>query len=288
MKEAVALGQRAHVGRDFGTYCRPVRETLEVVGRGDPRHCVRDFGRKESTDEEIGSEPLPGSCVVVECGLPGRGLAEDVVECVFRHRIEIGAGDSDLQHRFVVEQGRLAGGSVYVLVAFPERLGCRLVIAGERLVCVGRNTVRHDCGIEYADEAVTELDVGIEESQGFAGFYSLDPKCGSAEFHREGVAVDPMHTVPDYIAQCVLTRRFVRGIRSGVDPCHLSGHAPRCGKEKVPRAAGGVNDAEIEDGLAGILGMAGYRIGKHRVEGRLHQFVNEGRRRVVRPGQLSF
>ena len=241
---------------------------------------------EERAYEEISFEFFPGSRVLVERGVPRGGLAFDVVERVLRHRVEIGPNDCDLQYRLVVEQAGLTGGA-RVLVAFSKCLARRLVVASERLVGVGRDAVDHDCGVEYADEAVTELDVGIKECQRFSGLHRLDPQCSSAKLHCEGVSVDPMHTVTDDIAQGVLTRRFVRGVRSGVDPRHLCGHAPRRGEKKVSRAAGGVNDAEIEDGLARVFGMTGYRIGEHRVEGRLHEFMDEGWRGVVRPGELS-
>ena len=286
MEEAVANREFADVGNDGFPRHASGHATEIVTGRDTQGRIFRLVG-EESPDVEVSFEFLPGSRLVLERRPPCGGLLFDVVERVLLHGVEVGPGDCDLQHRLVVEQAGLTG-RARVLVAFSKHPARRLVVAGERLVRVGRDAVRHDRGVENADETVAELDVGIEERQRFPGFHCLDPKRGSAELHRKGVSVDAMYAVTDHVPQSVLAGRLVRGVGSGVDPRHLCGHAARCREEKVSRTAGRVDNAEIEDGFAGILWMAVYGIGEHGVEGRLHQFVHERRRGVVRPGQLTF
>ena len=97
-----------------------------------------------------------------------------------------------------------------------------------------------------------------------------------ADLDRQRIHVDAVDAPPDDVAECALI--VVRcGRASHPDARDAVGEPPRCREQEVPRAAGGVDDGQLQKCFDGVFGMRVDRAFDHRVEGareeKLHQLV---------------
>ena len=96
----------------------------------------------------------------------------------------------------------------------------------------------------------------FEEGQRFARLDRFDPEGCLAEFDGEFILVDAVDTVLHDLAQGMLARTFVGTLAIRLDTDDFGGHAARRGQQKMSRAAGRVDDIEIQNGFLWICGMS--------------------------------
>src|ERR1019366_10706324 len=97
-----------------------------------------------------------------------------------------------------------------------------------------------------ADDGVAAFDVVVQKVERLAGVVGLQPKGDPAEIHSERIEVHSIDTSSDHVAQCRAKSRWRGLFLPGPDYGEFGGDAAGRGKQDVPRAAGGIGYAQIE------------------------------------------
>ena len=261
-------------------------EAIEVFGMRNPSFCPSCLGTEVRSNKQIGAQLFSHSGLALAHHVPSGGLAFSVGERFLRHGVDFGGGIRYFDHAGFVEQAAHHD-IANLAVPFLDCPAGGPLIPCQILVRLSGYAACDHLGIEQTHQTVAVLDVSVEEGQWLAGLDGLDPERGLAQLHREWVPVDPMDTMLHDLAQRVLSNGLVGGVHPGLDAGDLGGHAAcRC-QQKVSGATCRVEHLEIEDGFAGIFWASRDRLGEDGFKRRLDEFFHQGRRRVVRPGELS-
>jgi hypothetical protein len=106
-----------------------------------------------------------------------------------------------------------------------------LVVALDRLVRIVRNALFEHLEIEDADQTVAAFHVMVEKAQRLPRVVSFDPEGDLAEVNREGILIDRVDALADYVARRVTERARRRLFFSGPDLGEFAAHPTR-GREK--------------------------------------------------------
>ena len=282
VKEAVPPRELAHVPDDAGPRRLAGRRAQDVRANRHDLAPGAGLRREEGAGEQVGAKLFPGAGCASLRGLPRLFLAFHLPERPFGHLVQRGGGARRVVRRRVVQQAELPR----LAVRLPE-IGARgLLVPGQRLVRAGGNPFVQHRRIEDADQTVSRPDVRVEEGERLAGLDRLHPQRRLAEFHRERIPVDAVNAAPDNLAQRSPAVPFLGRVRAGLDAGNLRREPPGGGEQEVARTAGRVEDLQVEQRRTRILGPFLLRPLDDRNERRLHQFVDQARRRVVGAGQF--
>ena len=281
--EPMATLQFARKLMDAAALRQVTGQPVQVLGVGNGLQGCPRLWRKVRAHEQVGAQRFPGARRVLSARLPCGALALDLIERVLRHCVEIEARHGHLQNGVPVEQAVLIG----LAVAFLEIPAHRLVVAGQRLVGIAGNAVRHDLRIEYAHQAVALEDVGVEEGERFAGLHRLHPERRLAKLDGKRIAVHPVDAMLHYLAQRMLPRGLVGGVGVRLDAGDFTRETAGRRQQEVPRSTGRIDDPQVQNGAARILRAGGQGLRDDRIERGPNQLAHQGRRRVVGAGQLA-
>jgi hypothetical protein len=243
---------------------------------GDRRRHLRGLRPDERRAPGVGDQagvrqlrgllqPAPGGDPPVQRGdgrvVLGRDLLRPARE---RAGVDVDGGG--------VEQLALGGLLALALIAFAQRRGSWLVVAGERLERVVGNALgKQRRG--GAEQGVADLDVAVQERQRLAGLDRLQPQRHLGQLGGEFVNVDAVDAATDHLAQR-LPHPLLGGLGVlGADGGEPPGDAAGGGDQEVPRPAGRVADGEGQQRRLPVLSLLG--LVEQRVERRIQQAIDE-------------
>ncbi len=289
MEEAVLVGQGVRLAGDTGVEVTVFGISAEFL-RGDKCLGRRGLGLRleECGCPEVARpavwlglrletvEPLFLLADVRGAGvgdaLDGLGLGAE-----FRERVGVGDG----------EEGHLAAAGL--AVAFLEGGGSAFVVARDGREGLVGDTLLDDVESEDADEGIAASDVVIEEGEGLALGVGFDPEGDATELDGEGVLVHAIDAVSDDVADGFADAFGGGLVLVGSDAGELLAQAACGSQQEMTGAAGGVNDADGEEGL--LLGFCGVgaleALAHDGFEGGADELGDQVGRRVVGAGGLA-
>nr|WP_246035677.1 hypothetical protein [Dictyobacter kobayashii] len=173
-----------------------------------------------------------------------------------------------------VKERELAG-LTKLLVFLFELATDFFVIALNGIKGTVRDAVAQE-GRGSAKQAVTALDMSIQEGERLAGLDGLHPQVDFAELDGHGVNIDAIDTMADHITQGGAARGCIGLFAIGEGGGQPASDAVRGGDQEVATATGGITDLEVEDGffrLLFVFTLAG--LFQHRIKGRIEQAINQ-------------
>ena len=158
-------------------------------------------------------------------------------------------------------------------------VGGGFVVAGQGLVGGVGNAVCQHAQVNQAQQGIAAANLPIQKTQGEAGGHRLDPEGHTGQLHSHGVLVHPVETATGHVPQGRAEVRQPWGA-VGADAGQAGGQATGGGQQKVARAAGRVQDGELEERRGGV---GGFRFGavQNGVKGAVQQRLNQAVRGVV-------